>query len=165
MTLYITGAESFVEPGLDVVGVYNIHGPSGNRYLAGMPAHTHLKLTIPIQATLTHRSLRSSRRSIRNGCKKSQKGCQHVLWQNNPPKNRAKRAKKGAVERILWRDCMWRASYKRRVDRCMSDWADLNAVESHTYIAARRRSVVGMYHIRSPSTKGSKSKPADKYEP
>ena len=110
MTLYITGAESFVEPGLDVMGVYNIHGPSGNRYLAGMPAHTHLKLTIPIQATLTHRSLRSSRRSIRNGCKKSQKGCQHVLWQNNPPKNRAERAKKRAVERILWRDCMWRAS-------------------------------------------------------
>jgi hypothetical protein len=120
MTLYITGAESFVEPGLDVMGVYNIHGPSGNRYLAGMPAHTHLKLTTPIQATLTHRSLRSSRRSIRNGCKKSQKGCQHVLWQNNPPKNRGKRAMKGAVERILWRDCMWRASDKQRVDRICS---------------------------------------------
>jgi hypothetical protein len=117
MTLYITEAESFVEPGLDVVGVYKIHGPSGNRSLAGMPAHIHLKLTSPHQAllTLTHRSLRSSRRSIRNGCKKSQKGCQHVLWQNNPPKNRAKRAKKRAVERILWR-----ASYKWRDDRICS---------------------------------------------
>jgi hypothetical protein len=31
MTSYITGAESFVEPGLDVVGVYKIHGPSSNR--------------------------------------------------------------------------------------------------------------------------------------
>ena len=122
MTLYITGAESFVEPGLDVVGVYNIHGPSGNRYLAGMPAHTHLKLTTIHLAhlTLTHHSLRSSRRSIRNGCKKSQKGCQHVLRQNNPPENRAKRAKKRAVERILWEDCVWRASFKWRDDRICS---------------------------------------------
>ena len=112
MTLYITGAESFVEPGLDVVGVYNIHGPSGNRYLAGMPAHTHLKLTIPIQATLTHRSLRSSRRSIRNGCKRSQKGCQYILRKTNPLENKAKKAKKRAVikavERIMWKDCVWR---------------------------------------------------------
>ena len=32
---YITGAASLVEPGLDVLFVYNIRCPSGNRYLAG----------------------------------------------------------------------------------------------------------------------------------
>ena len=68
MTSYITGAASLVEPGLDVVGVYKIHGPSGNRYLVKMPAHSHLKLTPRIIAlTLTYHSLRSSWRSICNG--------------------------------------------------------------------------------------------------
>ena len=94
MASYITGAASSFEPELDVVGVYKVHGPSGNRYLAEMPATTHLKPTPTITAlTLTYLSLRSSRRSIRNGCKKSQKGCQYVLRKSNPPENRAKRAK------------------------------------------------------------------------
>ena len=95
MASYITGATSSVEPELDVVGVYKVHGPSGNRYLAEMPATTHLKPTPTITAlTLTYLSLRSSRRSIRNGCKKSQKGCQYVLRKSNPPENKDKRAKK-----------------------------------------------------------------------
>jgi hypothetical protein len=70
---YITGAASLVEPGLDVLFVYNIRYPSGNRYLAGdaSPHHTHLKPTIYTTAlALTYRSLRRSRRSIRNSCQR-----------------------------------------------------------------------------------------------
>jgi hypothetical protein len=70
MTSYITGAASLVEPGLDVVFDYKIRGPSGNRTLAEVPAHTHLKPTfhrIALALTLTYRSLRSNRHSIRNG--------------------------------------------------------------------------------------------------
>ena len=109
MTLYTTGAASLVEPEVDVVGVYKIHGPSGNRRLAETRAHIHLKPTFKHRATLTDRSLRSSRSSIRNGWEKGQKGCQYILWESNPLENRAKRAKKRAVrlvERILWNDCL-----------------------------------------------------------
>ena len=71
MTSYITGAASLVDPGLDVLFVYKMRCPSRNRYLAEMPSHTHLKPTIRHAAlTLTYRSLRSSRRSIHNGCQK-----------------------------------------------------------------------------------------------
>ena len=46
MALYITGAASpVVEPGLDVLFVYKICCPSGNSYLAEMPAHIHLNPT------------------------------------------------------------------------------------------------------------------------
>ena len=109
MTLYTTGAASLVEPEVDVVGVYKIHGPSGNRQLAEMRAHIHLKPTFKHRATLTDRSLRSSRSSIRNGWEKGQKGCQYILRERNPLENRAKRAKKRAVrlvERIVWNDCL-----------------------------------------------------------
>ena len=73
MASCITEAASSVKPELDVVGVYKIHGLSGNRYLAETPAHTHRKPTPTTTAlTLTYCSL-SSRRSIRNGCKKIRK--------------------------------------------------------------------------------------------
>jgi hypothetical protein len=67
MTLYITGAASFVDPGLDVLFVYKIRCPSGNSDLTEVPAHIHLNPTFKHQAiTLTYRSLRRSRRSMRN---------------------------------------------------------------------------------------------------
>ena len=108
MTSYITGAESFVEPGLDVVGVYIIHGLSSNRYLAKMPARIHLKPATTHQALLTL-TLRSNRHSIRNSCKNVREG--YVLQQSNPPENRAKRAKKRVVGRILWKDWWCGAGY------------------------------------------------------
>ena len=92
MASYITGAASSFEPELDVVGVYKIHRQSLSCRDA---SHTHLKPTpTTTTLTLTYLSLRSSRRSIRNGCKKSQKGCQYILRKSNPPENRDKRAKK-----------------------------------------------------------------------
>ena len=111
MTLYITGATSLVEPGLDVLFVYKMRCPSRNRYLAEMPSHTHLKPTIRHAAlTLTYRSLRSSRRSIHNGSKtKVRKVVRYVLRKRDPLENRAKRAKiraVNAVERISWKDCV-----------------------------------------------------------
>ena len=72
MTSYITGAASLVGPGLDVLFDYKVRCPSGNRKLAEMPTHIHLKLTILAPAlTLSYHSSRSSRRSIRNGCKRN----------------------------------------------------------------------------------------------
>ena len=54
----------------DLVRLYKIHGPSGNRNPAEMPAHTRLKPTAShITLTLIYRSLRSSRHSMRNSCK------------------------------------------------------------------------------------------------
>jgi hypothetical protein len=101
----ITEAASLVEPGLDVLFDYKICLSSGNRYLVEMQARTHLQPThVPIALTLDYRSLRSSRRSIRNGCQKSQKCCQYVLRKSNSLENRVKRAKERAVkavERIL----------------------------------------------------------------
>ena len=74
MTSYITGAAPLVGPasGLDVLFDYKVRCPSGNRKLAKMSAHIHLKPTTPALPilTLSYRSLRSSRRSIRNGCKR-----------------------------------------------------------------------------------------------
>ena len=82
MTSCITGVASLVKPEPDVVGVYKVHGPLDNRYLVEMPAHTHLKPTYTVQAlTLTYHSLRSSRRSIHNGCpKKSLERLSVRLW-------------------------------------------------------------------------------------
>ena len=72
MTSYITGAASPVGAGLDVLFVYEVRSPSGKRKLAEMPAHLRRKPTtaaLPV-LTLIHHSLRSSRRSIRKGCKR-----------------------------------------------------------------------------------------------
>jgi hypothetical protein len=67
MTSCITWAASLV---VDVLFVYKIHCPSDNCYLAEMPSHIHLEPTAaPTALTLSYRSLRSSRRSIRNGCR------------------------------------------------------------------------------------------------
>jgi hypothetical protein len=80
MASYITGAASLFESGLDVGGVYKVHGSSGNLYFVEMPAHTHLKLTpYCIALTLTYCTLSRSRRRIRNSCKKNQKSCRYVL--------------------------------------------------------------------------------------
>jgi hypothetical protein len=111
MTSCITGAASLVKPEPDVVGVYKVHGPLGNRYLVEMPAYTHLKPTYTVYAhTLTYHSLRSSRRSIHNGCQKKKfRKVVSATSERNAPKNRAKRAKKtpeNAVERILWKNCI-----------------------------------------------------------
>ena len=75
MTSYITGAASLVGPGLDVLFVYKVRCQSGNRKLAEMPAHIHLKPTkqavaAAVALTLSYRSSRSGRRSIRKGCKR-----------------------------------------------------------------------------------------------
>ena len=59
----ITTTDSEPEP--DVVLVYKIYDPSGNRTIAEMLAHTHHPLARPILAiTLTYRSLRRNRSSI-----------------------------------------------------------------------------------------------------
>ena len=74
MTSCITVTASLVEPGLDVLFNYKIRRSSGNRYSAEMPARTHLIPALGhVALTLTYCSLRSSRRSIRNGCKKVRK--------------------------------------------------------------------------------------------
>ena len=67
MTSYITGAASLVEPGPDELFDYKIRCSSDNLCLAEMPPRTHLEPTLIHTATLTYRSLRSSRRSICNG--------------------------------------------------------------------------------------------------
>jgi hypothetical protein len=57
---------------------------SGNHSLVETPAHTHRRHRIPAfrhaALTLKHGSLRSNRRSIRHGCKQSQKSRRHVVW-------------------------------------------------------------------------------------
>jgi hypothetical protein len=54
----------------DLVRLYKIHGPSVDHNPAEMPAHTRLKPTSNrITLTFIYRSLRSSRRSIRDSCK------------------------------------------------------------------------------------------------
>ena len=60
MALYITGAASFVDPVLGVLFVYKSCCPSGNSYLAEMPAH--LKFTLLQQTNPS----RGRRRSMRN---------------------------------------------------------------------------------------------------
>jgi hypothetical protein len=109
MMSYIIGAASLIEPELDGVGVYKIHDPSGIYYLEEMPAHIRFKpITGHIALILTYRSLRSSQRSIRDCCQKGQKDCQHVLRKSSPPENRANKRAVKAVERLLWKDSVWR---------------------------------------------------------
>ncbi len=69
-----------VEPELEPVPAdvaYKIQ--SDNHSHVGTPAHTHRYPAIHHAALpLNDRSLRSNRRSIRHGCKQSQKTCRHV---------------------------------------------------------------------------------------
>ena len=110
---YITGAASLVEPGLDVLFVYNIRCPSGNRYLAGDASPHSPQTYIQAYCIDAYLSLLEEQQAqhTQRLPKKSQKGCQYVLRKRDPLENRAKRAKKKAVnvvERISWKDCVWK---------------------------------------------------------
>jgi hypothetical protein len=66
-----------------------------------MPAHTHLKPTRTPTATLTltYRSLRSSRRSIHNGCKEKIKKVVNMYFGKKPTGKQGEEGKEKSSKR------------------------------------------------------------------
>jgi hypothetical protein len=147
---YITGAESFVEPEVDVVGVYKIHGSSGNRYLAEMPGHSgHSPQTYkPPSGIDAYLSLSLFEEQQAQHAQQLQKKVRKIvsMYFNKLNKVTHRKTKQREQRKGRWSASCRKIVYGGRVTngemtRSMSDWADQIAVESHTYIAARRMQV------------------------